>query len=104
MAILAAPFSEIASAVKTWSGPAWLTDARKAAIDRFTLAGLPTTRLEGWRTTPLPDLGGRPLFPGFASTVNKATAVVRSFNTGDAVSLVFVDGFHSVTLSLDEAS
>jgi len=99
-----APFSEIASAVKTWSGPAWLTDTRKAAIDRFTLAGLPTTRLEGWRTTPLPDLGAGALFPGFASTVNKATSVVQPFTQDDGATLVFVDGFHSVTLSSPEAS
>ena len=97
-------FSEIASAVKTWSGPAWLTETRKAAIDRFVLAGLPTTRLEAWRTTPLPDFGAISLFPGFASTVNRAKAVVELFNEGDAVTLVFVDGFHSVTLSSAEAS
>ena len=98
------PFSQIASAVKTWSGPPWLTDARKAAIDRFSSAGLPTTRLEGWRTTPLPDLGTKAFFPGFASTVNKASAVVAPFGSGDAVTLVFVDGFHSVTLSSAEAA
>ena len=99
-----APFSEIAAAVKTWSGPAWLTDSRKAAIDRFALEGLPTTRLEGWRTTPLPDLGTRAFFPGFASTVNKAEALVAPFTSAQAVSLVFVDGLHSVTLSSPEAS
>ena len=105
--MMAAPvssFSEIASAVKTWSGPAWLTDARKEAIDRFSLAGLPTTRLEGWRTTPFPDLGAKALFPGFASTANKAKAVVEPFISDQAVTLVFVDGFHSVTLSSSEAS
>jgi Fe-S cluster assembly protein SufD len=100
----AGAFSEIASAVKTWSGPAWLTDTRKAAIDRFGSAGLPTPKLESWRTTPLPDLGSKPLSPGFASTVNKAKSVVSPFSGGDAVTLVFVDGFHSVTLSSDEAS
>ena len=104
MAALAAPFSEIASAVKTWSGPAWLTDTRRAAVDRFARLGLPTTKLEDWRTTPLPDLSSRSLVPGFASTANKARAVVEPFTGGDAVSLVFVDGFHSVTLSSDEAS
>ncbi len=98
------PFSEIASAVKTWSGPAWLTDTRKAAIDRFATAGLPTTRLEGWRTTPLPDLGPAAFVPGFASTANKAKAVVGAFAGSEAITLVFVDGFHSVTLSSDEAS
>jgi Fe-S cluster assembly protein SufD len=104
MAATVTPFSEIASAVKTWSGPAWLTEARAAAIERFSLAGLPTTRLEAWRTTPLPELGTKALFPGFASTANKAKAVVGPFTTSDAVTLVFVDGFHSVTLSSSEAA
>jgi len=104
MSAVIAPFSQIASAVKTWSGPAWLTDARNAAIDRFVSAGLPTTRLETWRTTPLPDLGSSALFPGFASTANKAKAVVAPFTASDVVTLVFVDGFHSVTLSSSEAS
>ena len=103
MATPTAPFSEIASAVKTWSGPAWLTETRSAAIERFALAGLPTTRLEGWRTTPMPDFRTAALFPGFASTANKAKSVVEPFIQGASASLVFVDGFHSVTLSSPEA-
>lgn len=104
MVSVAAPFSEIASAVKTWSGPAWLTEARKAAIDRFKTAGLPTTQLEAWRTSPLPDLGTKAFFPGFAATANRAKAVVEPFLGGNAATLVFVDGFHSVTLSSPEES
>lgn len=106
MSVLSAPFSDIASAVKTWAGPAWLTDARKAALARFSLAGLPTTRLEGWRTTPLPDLGAIPLLQGSASTPTPktATAAIEPFASGGAITLVFVDGFHSPTLSSPEAS
>lgn len=104
MALARAPFSEIASAVPTWSGPSWLTDTRKAAIDRFGAAGLPTSKLEAWRTSPLPDLGLRAFFPGFASTDNLAKAVVAPFQSEGAVTLVFVDGFHSVTLSSSEAA
>ncbi len=104
MAALVAPFSEVASAAKTWAGPAWLTDTRQAALDRFALAGLPTTRLEPWRTTPLPDFGGGAFSPGFASSPNPAKAVVGPFTSGNAVTLVFVDGFHSAALSSNEAS
>ena len=82
MATPTAPFSEIASAVKAWSGPAWLTETRSAAIERFALAGLPTTRLEGWRTTPMPDFRTAALFPGFASTANKAKSVVEPLDNG----------------------
>ena len=104
MTALAAPFSQIASAVTTWPGPGWLTDARKAAIDRFARAGLPTTRLEEWRTTPLPDLGDGAFSPGFAGAFDQAKAVVEPFASGDAVTLVFVDGSHSVALLSAEAA
>lgn len=100
----AAPFSEVLSAATTWSGPSWLTSSRKAAVGRFSAAGLPTTKLEAWRTTPLPDLGRKAFFPGFASTANRASALVEPLGTGSGATLVFVDGFHSVTLSSDEAA
>ncbi len=98
MAASTPPFGEVASAAKTWSGPAWLTALRSGAVDRFLAEGLPTTRLEGWRTTPLPELS-KALAPGFASTENKAKPRLEGFASGSAVNLVFVDGFHSVTLS-----
>jgi Fe-S cluster assembly protein SufD len=104
MATTAAPFSGITSAAATWSGPSWLTDSRKAAIDRFVTAGLPTTKLEAWRTTPLPDLGKTVFVPGFASTVNKASVLVAPFLADDVVTVVFVDGLHSVTLSSSESA
>jgi Fe-S cluster assembly protein SufD len=103
MSATSSPFSRIASAAKTWSGPLWLADARKAALDRFGRDGLPTTRQEAWRTTPLPDFGPRAFVPGLASTVNEAKPVVEPFGSDDAVTVVFVDGFHSATLSSDEA-
>lgn len=98
----AAPFSQISSAVRTWSGPSWLAELRKEAIERFEASGLPTTRQEAWRTTPLPDLGTHAFFPGFASTANKAWTAAQPFLDGDIPVMVFVDGFHSVTLSSSE--
>ncbi|MBK5255644.1 MAG: SufD family Fe-S cluster assembly protein [Vicinamibacteria bacterium] len=99
-----APFSEIASAVPSWGGPSWLSDARKSAVARFVSAGLPTTRIEAWRTTPLPDLGKMAYAPGSASTANQAGALVKPFMASDVVTLVFVDGFHSETLSSSVAT
>ena len=104
MAFAAGPFSEIASGAGTWSEPGWLSDTRKAALTRFGVAGLPTPRLEAWRTTPLPDLGTKAFVPGPASAVEQATSLVTPFAAGEGVALVFVDGFHSVTLSSPEAS
>ena len=104
MALAQTPFSAVASAAPAWSGPSWLADARRAAIDRFSTAGLPTQRLEAWRTTPLPDFGTRPLVQGIASAGHGAFTVVAPFNSADAVTMVFVDGFHSAALSSPEAS
>ncbi len=104
MARASTAFEEVAAAAKTWPGPAWLTDSRKAAVDRFVTAGLPTPKLEAWRTTPLPDLGRTAFVSGFASTVNEASALVAPFLGDDVVTLVFVDGLHSVTLSSSEAA
>jgi len=98
-----APFSEIASAVPSWSGPSWLTTTRRSALARFQAAGLPSTRIEEWRTTPLPNFGGTAFSPGFAATANKAGALLAPYLSDDAVTLTFVDGLHSVTLSSDEA-
>lgn len=103
MTSTAAPFSEVTRAAASWSGPAWLVQARKQAIARFAETGLPTAGLESWRTTPLPELGAAPFTPGFASTANLAAAVVAPFVTDGTVTLVFVDGLHSVTLSTSES-
>lgn len=103
MARTPSPFSAIAAAVPTWPGPSWLTDTRKAALDRFGLAGLPTPRLEGWRTSPLPDLSRRAFFPASGSSVDGAQVLVQPFNAGDPITLVFVDGFHSAALSSPKA-
>src|SRR5204863_7691352 len=73
------PFGKVASAVATWPGPSWLTDARKAAMNRFAAAGLPSTRLEAWRTTPLPDLGTEAFVAGAPSTATVASDLVSRF-------------------------
>ena len=40
--------------------PAWLSERREAAIDRFARVGFPTTREEDWRFTSLAPLMGTP--------------------------------------------
>jgi Fe-S cluster assembly protein SufD len=41
----------------------WLRDLRRAAIGLFAGAGLPSTKLEGWRYTNVKALGERPFAP-----------------------------------------
>ena len=95
----ATPFGEIAMAARTWSGPEWLTAARRDAAARYEVAGLPTTALEAWRSSPLPALPKRPLSAGFASTANRAASLIATMVGDGAPTIVFVDGLHSVTLS-----
>jgi Fe-S cluster assembly protein SufD len=40
------------------TGPGWLVDRRRAALDRFAKLGLPTTKHEDWRFTSLRSLAG----------------------------------------------
>ena len=96
MAIATHPFFEGAGP-NTRLGLAWLKDIRQAASDRFAAAGLPTTRLESWRTTPLPEFGQR----GLAQTgpATSAESLAAPFIASGAVTFVFVDGAYSDALS-----
>ncbi|HVQ77860.1 MAG TPA: Fe-S cluster assembly protein SufD [Candidatus Binatia bacterium] len=83
-------------------GPAWLREARRAAIDRFAERGLPTTRDEEWKYTNLAPLVATPfdLAADAAREMPSAEALVR-FSMGPASwnRLVFVDGRYVATLS-----
>jgi len=105
MSLSYSPFSEIASVANTAPGPAWLSEIRAAAVDRFNLAGMPTTRQEAWRTTPLPNFGPEVFAAESAATdPSRARALVEPFEGPDAVTLVFVDGLHSSALSSPESA
>jgi Fe-S cluster assembly protein SufD len=97
MAVAQTPFSAICSEVSKGSHPAWLVASRQAARNRVEANGLPTTRIESWRTTPLPDLGTESFVSGLASS-GKAEALIRPF-ASEGVLFVFVDGLHSPSLS-----
>lgn len=108
--VLSPPFHDITAAARTWSGPSWLKKRRADAASRFEELGLPTTRLENWRHTPLPaSLSSQEFVPGFASTANFAKEVVAATVPAEDKSgagpivLTFVDGLHSITLSTSES-
>jgi Fe-S cluster assembly protein SufD len=70
--------------------PAWLVEARAAALGSFRTAGLPTTRLEDWRYTSLAPLAaltlGRPRF------AEAASALLDRAGPLDGPRLVLVNG------------
>jgi Fe-S cluster assembly protein SufD len=102
MALAQTPFSAICSEASKGSGPDWLVAARRDARDRVEATGLPTTRIESWRTTPLPDFGTESFVSGSPST-DGADALIRPFRS-DGVLFVFVDGLHSPSLSSPKES
>lgn len=105
MSVSPSPFSEIASVAKSATGPAWLSEIRAAAVDRFNHSGLPTPRLEAWRTTPLPNFSSAPLAAeGRTVDPSGTRALVSPFEGSDAITLVFVDGLHSSALSSPESA
>ena len=81
-------------------GPAWLREARRAAIDRFAERGLPTTRDEDWKYTSLAPLLATPLDLAVAPEMPSEEDLAR-FSMGPASwsRLVFVDGRYAAKLS-----
>jgi Fe-S cluster assembly protein SufD len=83
--------------------PAWLTELRRAAIERFVERGFPTTRDEDWRYTNLAALAATPFRvagPGAAEAMS--TELVQRSVIGPSAwpRLVFVDGQYAPRHSL----
>ena len=53
------PFSALAGQAQLAEGPDWLLELRRAAFERFATVGVPTTRDEEWRFTPVGALATR---------------------------------------------
>jgi Fe-S cluster assembly protein SufD len=79
--------------------PAWLRASRARAADIFREEGLPTTRHEEWRFTPLTgitDIPAQPASPGRAEAAAVDGFLFREF---DGPQLVFVNGHYAPALS-----
>ncbi len=73
--------------------PGWLAEARLAALGSFQAAGLPTTRLEDWRTTSLAPLSALTLFrPRPDAEGPDLKALLERAGRLDGPRLVFVNG------------
>jgi Fe-S cluster assembly protein SufD len=79
--------------------PAWLTELRQQAIERFADVGFPNTRQEEWRFTDVAPLAREPFSP--VGSQGRASAKhVRDLLGGEApLRLVFVDGLFARALS-----
>jgi Fe-S cluster assembly protein SufD len=82
------------------AGPAWLDEARRAALQAFVERGLPDTRNELWKYTSLRALNQRshaPVDPAAASRA--AVGDLLPASSADAARIVFVDGAFRSDLS-----
>ena len=79
--------------------PAWLADARHAALGRFEALGLPTARHEDWRFTSLAALAAVPLVRAPAGDPTLARTLVDHGPAPEGPRLVFVNGRLDPSLS-----
>ncbi len=81
------------------SEPAWLRSHRARAAARFREEGLPTTRHEEWRFTPVDDIADVPAQPIAGVTADAAAVDGFLFPEFDGPQLVFVNGRYAPQLS-----
>ncbi len=88
----AAETSLVASFAPVAREPAWLGDARRAALGRFEALGLPTTRHEDWRFTSLAALGAVPFARAPRGDPAAAATLLARSAAPEGPRLVFVNG------------
>jgi Fe-S cluster assembly protein SufD len=93
--------AERAGAARRESDPAWLTDARRQALERFAALGFPTTREEEWRFTSIAPIAETPfvLASNGASTVQPRDLEPLRLPGDTAATLVFANGQYVPALS-----
>jgi Fe-S cluster assembly protein SufD len=81
------------------TAPAWLTELRQSGAARFAATGIPTTRDEEWRFTPVTAIGDTAWQAvESAGAVDKSRIDELSFDASWPA-IVLVDGIHSAELS-----
>jgi Fe-S cluster assembly protein SufD len=80
--------------------PAWVQSMRRAAFERFTALGFPTTKNEDWHyTSPMPIAGREFALADGIGAVNAEQAASFGFGATDWHTMVFVNGRFSAALS-----
>jgi Fe-S cluster assembly protein SufD len=82
------------------AGPAWLPGVRRAAIDRFTSVGFPTSRDEEWRFTPLAPIVRAEFAPARPAALTRVSLQPFLFGHPEWPQLVFVNGTFTPELSV----
>jgi Fe-S cluster assembly protein SufD len=93
--------AERAGAAQRESEPAWLTGARRQALERFSALGFPTTRDEEWRFTSVAPIAETPfvLAANGASALHAQDLELLRLPGVAAATLVFANGRYVPALS-----
>jgi Fe-S cluster assembly protein SufD len=87
-------------AARPQAGPRWWQDLRDRAAARFTTLGLPTSRDEEWRFTPLGALASTEFVPAADGAIGAASVELPQYlYSGAGVRLVVVNGRYVPELS-----
>ena len=81
-----------ARAVPDWREPSWLREARARALASFRAQGLPTTRMEAWRFTPIAPLAPIAEAPARPREVPRGSELGARAERGPGPRLVFENG------------
>jgi len=79
--------------------PAWLRESRARAASTFRDEGLPTTRHEEWRFTPVTGITDVPALPASSDRADAQVVDTFLFRDFDGPQLVFVNGHYAPSLS-----
>ncbi len=93
----ASAFAALAETAAT-SGPAWLVARRRAAAARFAEVGVPSSRDEEWRFTPVAAIGTT-AWTAPAASAPVTAADVAALRLADGPLAVLVDGVYVPALS-----
>jgi Fe-S cluster assembly protein SufD len=94
------PFVELFGRAEAAGGPSWLSARRRTAFDRFAEVGIPTSKVEDWRFTPVHMLATTPFGAPAAAELPSAATLAPYWTGPESWSrLVLVDGAFAPTLS-----
>lgn len=81
-------------------GLGWLSEARRAALNRFAQGGFPTPREEEWRWTNVAPIERKLFAPGFTEGSGAAAAaLITPLIIPECDRLVFIDGYFDAAWS-----
>jgi len=93
---------ELVRGILATDSPEWLRSVRAEALRKFESVGLPTTKDEEFKYTPLRALHETDFAPAYGSTIARAEVEKTTLGKFEAITLAFVNGEYSPELSTQQ--